>query len=662
MHSFSRREFMRITGAALGGTILSSCVQPVAPTEPSSPGLPAEPSPTVIPEPTSRFLEAPMLADLVVSGDLPPVAERLPANPHVCPVIEMTGKYGGTIRRSFKGVSDRWGPTKIVETSFLWYNPDLSLRACLAESWELNADATEWTFHLREGTKWSDATDFTSEDVAWYWEHHLQNEEITQSVPSSWSAGTPRVLADLSTPDAQTVVLTFVAPNPFFAYNVTRGAPFAPGHYLEQFHADFVSADDLAAAVSAAGVDTWVQLYQDRMTWYLNPEYPSLGPWLAKNTLNEELFLMERNPYFYQVDAEGQQLPYVDRIQHRLHSTADVFAMWVINGEIDFFGRHLGMGNYTLFKENEENGDYRVMLAVDSMHHLLHLNQTTQDARAREMFNDRNVRIALSHAIDRDEINDLVFDGIAEGRQYSPVKGSPQYYPKQAFAHVEYDPDLANSLLDEAGYSERGADGHRLWKDGSGDTLTLELVTRYHTGDPVEDAVQMVIRYLDSVGLKIAHRAIERALFEERSAANDAVAHIGPAIRTFLPMNPGTEFDGRFHTRSWGCAWSLYRQDPDNPNAEAPPDGHWLWNIWALFDSIWKEADEAKRQEMFLQVLDIWAEELPTIGIIGQFPAQVIVKNGLHNYLEGYPMDGPLGDDQLLCCQTLFWDEPEKHA
>ncbi len=122
----------------------------------------------------------------------------------------------------------------------------------------------------------------------------------------------------------------------------------------------------------------------DRNTWYMRPDLPTMGAWNAKNQLSEEYFLMERNPYFFQVDAEGQQLPYVDRITHHLHSSADVFAMWVINGEIDFSGRQLTTTNYTLYKENEEKGDYKVVFAMDSMHRVLHLNMTTADARTRE--------------------------------------------------------------------------------------------------------------------------------------------------------------------------------------------------------------------------------------------------------------------------------------
>ena len=133
-----------------------------------------------------------------------------------------------------------------------------------------------------------------------------------------------------------------------------------PGHYLSQFHADLTEDPDaLQAQVEAAGFNAWNEYFEDRTWWYLNPDRPVLGGWVAKNGLSDELFIMERNPYFFAVDAEGQQLPYVDTINHRLFETNDVFDLRIINGEVDFQSRHVNLANFTLYKENEEGGDYQ---------------------------------------------------------------------------------------------------------------------------------------------------------------------------------------------------------------------------------------------------------------------------------------------------------------
>ena len=189
---------------------------------------------TATPEP-AKFKEAPMLAEMVKAGKLPPVDERLPANPCVCPVMDGVGKYGGTMRRGFSGVSDRWGPTKINNEGLTWYNADLSLRANIAEAWEINSDASQWTFRLRKGMKWSDGQPFTSDDFKWYYDNQLMNNELTTGVSTTWSTGTPRKWMTMEYPDKYTVICKFSDPNPLFAYTVTRNVPASPGHYLNGF-------------------------------------------------------------------------------------------------------------------------------------------------------------------------------------------------------------------------------------------------------------------------------------------------------------------------------------------------------------------------------------------------------------------------------------------
>ena len=140
--------------------------------------------------------------------------------------VEQVGQYGGTIRRGFKGVSDRWGPTKMQNESLTWYNMDLTLRPNMVESWETNADASEWTFHLREGLKWSDGTPFDSDSFTWWYENHFSNEDLTPAVSIRWGTGTPRVPMVVSAPDNNTVMMTFEHPKPLFSFDVARSHCF----------------------------------------------------------------------------------------------------------------------------------------------------------------------------------------------------------------------------------------------------------------------------------------------------------------------------------------------------------------------------------------------------------------------------------------------------
>ncbi|MCC9076587.1 ABC transporter substrate-binding protein [Litorilinea aerophila] len=470
---------------------------------------------------------------------------------------------------------------------------------------------------------------------------------------------------ELEVIDDYTFKCKFAHPKPLFIYSLGRltNALYAPGHYMKQFHMELTDDKDaLAAAATNAGFETWVQYYQDRNWWYLNPDKPSVGPWLAKNQLSTELFIMERNPYFFAVDADGNQLPYVDKVTHRLFETPDVFNLWIINGEIDFQARHVQLGNFTLYKENEENGDYRVLIGVSSGHVAMQPNHTTKNPRLREFFNKREVRIALSLAVDREALNELVFDGLMKPRQYSPLPMSPQYYEKLSNAYIEYDPERANQLLDEAGYAERDSEGFRLWNDGSGEQISFIIEGTAEPGSPDEDAVQQVIRYYADVGIKASYKSVERSLYEEHWAANEIEAAWWGGDRTVVPLVAPGIFLGTITDRPWAVAWGLWRNDPTNPNAEEPPEGHWIWDIWSLWDQIAVEPDEEKRNELFRQILDIWAEELPMIGYLGEAPALVIAKNGVRNYLPGMPIDDPTGDEHFLNTETYFWEDPENHV
>lgn len=689
----TRREFLRLSAVAAAGAGLAACggeapaaitTSPAAETAASTAASTAAASTTAASTAASTagastaaastaaataaavpttFNEAPMLADLVSQGKLPAVAERLPKNPVVLDGIDGVGNYGGTIRRGYSGVSDYFGPNKVQQVSLVWYNQDLSVRPDLAESWEISEDAKTWTFRLREGTKWSDGKDFTTEDFKWWYENVLNNEALTNlpnTARASWSTGPERTLMQAEFPDPLTAVFTFAAPNPLFLFQVTRGQPFAPVAHMEQFHIDFAEQAALDARTKDSGFDTWDKLFDDRNRPLIDGR-PSVGIWVATNKFGDQQFVMERNPYFAQVDSAGNQLPYVDKITHLLFEAPDAFGSRVIAGEVDYQARHVSLGNFTLFKEAEEQGDYRVLLGVAAGHVGLNPNHTTKNEKLREFWQNRDVRIAMSHAINRAEINELIFSGTATPRQYSPLEVSPQYHEAAANAFIEFDQAKANELLDAAGYAAKDSEGFRLWKDGS-DTLSFTIEAIHPTGDPLEDAAQTVVKYFADVGIKSAYKALERSLYTERFTANEIEAGFWGGDRTLLPLTAPIIFIGTQPDRPWSVAWGLWRTNPDDPNAEEPPADHFIRKIWELWDQASIEPDEAARNALFAQILDIWAEELPMITVLGQIPAPIIAKNGLKGIAADIPIDDPTKDEQFINPQTFFWDDPAAHT
>jgi peptide/nickel transport system substrate-binding protein len=239
---------------------------------------------------------------------------------------------------------------------------------------------------------------------------------------------------------------------------------------------------------------------------------------------------------------------------------------------------------------------------------------------------------------------------------------SPNAYPKLANAYIEYDPDRANELLDEAGYTEKDADGYRLWKDGSGETLSFVVEGTDLVGGG--DAMEVLTKHFDNVGIKATYQYLERSLYTEHFSANELQAAWWGGDRTVLPLAPGAPiFRGTMIDRPWCPAWGIwFNSNATDPVSEEPPEGHWIWDIWDIWSQIEVEPDEGVRNTLFEGIMDIWAEELPQIGYLGESPTPIIVKNGFRNYLNGYPLDDTTGDEHLLNTETYFWDDPEAHS
>lgn len=679
----SRREFFRLTTLAGAGVVMAACA-PAAPTSvapaatealeatdtpvpakatdvPAAPtATPTEP-PTPVPPPA--YKEAPMLADMVKAGKIPAIDKRLPGNPMVFTTIEQTGKHGGVIRRAYKGVSDRWGPTKMIDKGFVWFDKSLNMRPRLAEAWTTNKDGSEWTFNLRKGTKWSDGTEFTTKDVKWWFDNIVMNKTLTPSIGTTWSTANPTTPMTLDIKDDYTVTFKFAKPKPLFVLLIGRAMPAAPGFYLEQWHGELTKDKaGLDAKVKAAGFDSWDKYFaNDRNYWYANPELPTLQGWNAKEPLGKDLFVMVRNPYFWGVDSEGNQLPYFDQVNHRLFTDPNVYNLWITNGEIDFQARHVDTAQYTLYKTNEEKGKFKVYKGISAGHMGFNLNQGCKNDKLREFFQTRNVRIALSLSIDRDQINELVYNGLATPRQYSPISISPQYYEKLSTAYIKQDIDQANKLLDEAGYDKKDADGFRMYKDGSG-TISFTMEGIDNIGTPAEDAYNQVVKMFAKVGVKAAYKYDERSLYEQRYNANEIEVSTWGGDRTVLPLAPEAPiFRGVMMDRPWAGAYGLWKNNPKDPNGVEPPKDFYIWKIWDLWDQISVEPDPAKQNDLFKQVLDIWATELPVIGVLGEIPAFAIVKNGIKNFVDGFPMDDTTGDEEVYNAETYTWDDPTAH-
>lgn len=266
--------------------------------------------PMVVDTMPASFSEAPTLAEMVASGDLPPVEERLPSNPLVIQPTEMIGQYGGVLRRAFTGPGDRQNYERwINDYTLFWDAGATEIRPRLASKWESNEDATVWTIYLREGLKWSDGEAFTADDYMFWYEHIISNEELVPVKP--WWIQWGGELAKMEKVDDYTFTMTFAQAFPTWPVALststvagylqggrTGGGLYAPAHYLEQFHPDFVGQDVVDAAAKEAGFDTWNLYFLSKSDAAMNPDSPVMAPWMPVTTVASNELVFERNPYF----------------------------------------------------------------------------------------------------------------------------------------------------------------------------------------------------------------------------------------------------------------------------------------------------------------------------------------------------------------------------
>ncbi|HDH03652.1 MAG TPA: hypothetical protein ENH15_05350, partial [Actinobacteria bacterium] len=269
----------------------------------------------------ASFGEAPMLAEQVSAGTLPPVDERLPVNPPVVVGFEETiGTYGGNILTNLWDLPLWWLVSRQIAHADLVRQQGGNsgiFEADMAERWETNDDASEWTFYLREGLKWSDGMPFTTADIEFWYENVLLNEELMPTVPTYLSPGGE--VMTLEVLDETTFTLTFVQPHPLFLLGVTQGTgmdvsvnfddwSMQPKHYMEQFLPD---AEGLDARIADAGVASWPELFRLETDPNTASEgRPYMWAWTPDGPIGADgRWTFTRNPYFYKVDAEGNQLP-----------------------------------------------------------------------------------------------------------------------------------------------------------------------------------------------------------------------------------------------------------------------------------------------------------------------------------------------------------------
>jgi len=415
------------------------------------------------------------------------------------------------------------------------------------ESFEANEDATTYAFHMREGLRWSDGEPFTADGIMFWFEDVYMNDALTLPEERGDNPLTVRKLDDY------TVTFTFAKPNSTYLQYLatTSGANIldrSPMHYLKQFHKKYnPNADALARE---AGLGDWTDLFwlkAGRDEHFRNPDLPVVNGWMFKTAYGDaQRVVAERNPYFFKVDPEGNQLPYIDRVVYEVVEDPEVILLKALNGELDMQNRHIDdLVNKPVLFDNQEAGDYHFWETYpEAMNTLVvALNLTHRDPVKREVFQNKDFRIGLSHAINRPKIIDLVFVGQGEPWQAAPRPESVYYNETFAKQYANYDVDKANEHLDRV-LPDRDAQGFRVGPDGA----RLSVAVEVNAGESYQiDILERIRDYWREVGVDMQVRVVERSFLYERRDANQQDGMVGgrgrpppglgcPLVRPLQPL------------------------------------------------------------------------------------------------------------------------------
>jgi peptide/nickel transport system substrate-binding protein len=589
----------------------------------------------------AQFIETPSLAGRVSEGDLPPIAERVPAEPLVIDLVatrRTPGLHGGTLRMFVTRSKDVRYMAAYGYSRLAGYGPDYKLTPDLLRDYTVSKDGKSITLHLRRGHKWSDGHPFTTEDLRYWWEDVALNPKLSPGGPPVEMLAVGRK-PRIEVIDEVTIKYTWIVPNPQFLPALARARPvyiYRPAHYMKQFHADYADADELADKVAKAKAKKWSRLHNKRDNLYKfdNPDLPILQPWFNTSSKNGQRYVLERNPFYHRIDANGRQLPYIDRVELEIASGGLIPAK-VSMGQATLQVRSLGFSDAPVLKKAEAKGGFVTHLwhSGAASEVALYPNLTYGDPVWKALFHEVRFRRALSLAISRKAINKVLYFGLAKERAVAALEESPFFNKENATAWARFDMDEANRLLDELGLGERNSAGVRLLADGRPMEMIVETAGERRE---VADTLELIAATWARAGIRLLVRPMDRDILRNRAYAGRSMMVAWYGWNNGIPTREAAPFELAPVDQanySWP-RWGQYHQtkgsageEVDLPEAERLER---LYNQWTLAGS------DERKAEIWREMLAIHADQVFVIGTVSRAPIPLAADAALRNV----PHDG----------------------
>ena len=609
--------------------------------------------------PPPALRESPSLVEQVKSGALPPVDERVPKQPSLVSYFaggDGPGRSGGQLNMLIASTRDTRLMTIYCNARLIVYDDQFKLQSDILESYQVK-DGREFTLKLRAGHKWSDGHPFTTEDFRYFWEDVVNNKTLSPSGPSV------ELLVDGQPPkveiiDATTIRYSWDAPNPHFIESQARAAPlwlFRPAHYLKKFHIRYTPPDEIAKSTKGGQAGNWVQIHRRHDVMYANDnvELPTLNPWMLTTSPPAQRFVFSRNPYYYRIDEKGQQLPYLDRIVLTV-AAANLVPAKAGLGEADLQPRYLSMRDYTFLRKSAKTShvDVRLWESGSGSQLALYPNLNAKDEGWRTLMRDVRFRRALSLAVDRDELNEVVYIGLAKPSNNTIMRRSELFKPEYAAKWATYDPQLANQLLDEIGLAKRNDKGIRLLPDGRAAIIVVE-----HASEETEDAdaLSLIADQWKKIGIKLLFKPQTLNNFRMRTFSGDAIMTSYSGVTTAVPSvdTSPKEFAPTMQGSLQWSRWGMFVESKGKQGEKC--DLKEACELLDYFHQWERSADPAVRREAWNKILEINADQVFSIGTVNGILQPIVVGPHVRNVpKEGYFAWDPGGYIGLYKPDT-FW-------
>lgn len=490
----------------------------------------------------------------------------------------------------------------------------------LAESWTVSEDGRTITYTLKEDLKWSDGEPLTVDDVVFTYNDIILNEEIPTGFRDIMRIGAEGKLPEVRKLDERRV--EFKISEPFAPFLGVTGAAIFPKHVLEE----------TVSTKNEDGQPLFVS------TWDTSTDPTQIvgnGPYKIKQFVPGERIVFEKNEYYWDVDEEGEQKPYVEEMIWPVVTSQDAEFVRFRSGDSDMVG--VTPNIFPLVKQDEEQGNYTVYEGgpVASRFFLtFNLNRGELNGRPvvdpvkAAWFNNVNFRQAVAHAIDRQSMLNNLFKGLGEFQNSQIAPQSPYFldegvpvegYP-DGLPVYDYDLEQARNLLLEAGFEYRG---EQLY-DADGNRVQFTLTT--NVGNNLrESVIAQISQNLAQIGIQADTNPID---FNKLIANMDNTLDWDAIVLSF-----GAGLEPNSSANLWtvgGNSHFFNYQPPSQPPLPGREIAPWEQEISDLYIQAAQELDEDKRKALYARTQVLVQENLPFIHLVGQY-SMWAVRNDVEN-------------------------------